>query len=100
MGIPSYFSYIVKNHPEIIQMFVSGEFPIDNLYMDCNSIIYDCYHLLSEDELEEGYELITYQEHKLLKNTENRKLYYLDDKGKKGKYAGKESSKGKIKLKE
>tara|TARA_B100001093_G_scaffold476108_1_gene502205 strand:- start:91 stop:1164 length:1074 start_codon:yes stop_codon:yes gene_type:complete len=50
MGIPSYFSYIVKNHPEIIQMFVSGEFPIDNLYMDCNSIIYDCYHLLSEDE--------------------------------------------------
>ena len=57
-------------------------------------------NLLSEDELEEGYELITYQEHKLLKNTENRKLYYLDDKGKKGKYAGKESSKGKIKLKE
>ena len=34
-------------------------------------------NLLSEDELEEGYELITYQEHKLLKNTENRKLYYL-----------------------
>jgi len=50
MGIPSYFSYIVKNHPEIIQKFFSNEIHIDNLYMDCNSIIYDCYHMLSEEE--------------------------------------------------
>lgn len=70
------------------------------LYLSKNKKSEENKILLSEDELEEGYELITYQEHKLLKNTENRKLYYLDDKGKKGKYAGKESSKGKIKLKE
>ena len=50
MGIPSYFSYIVKNHPEIIRRFSkelqhdSDEFTINNLYLDCNSIIYDAVH--------------------------------------------------------
>ena len=42
MGIPSYFSYIVKNHPEILKQFSSkNKFRVNNLYMDCNSIIYD-----------------------------------------------------------
>lgn len=41
MGIPSYFSYIVKNHPEIIKRFAVGGFQVHNLYLDCNSIIYD-----------------------------------------------------------
>jgi len=43
MGIPSYFSYIVKNHPDILKRFLktNGEKPIDHLFMDCNSIIYD-----------------------------------------------------------
>ena len=50
MGIPSYFSYIVKNHPEIIQKFIKGEVSIDNLYIDANSIIYDSYHSLNVNE--------------------------------------------------
>ena len=47
MGIPSYFSYIVKNHREIIKKFYKKKenekegMVIDNLYLDCNSIIYD-----------------------------------------------------------
>jgi 5'-3' exonuclease len=41
MGIPSYFSYIVKNHPSLIKKFVSNQMAINNLYLDCNSIIYD-----------------------------------------------------------
>jgi 5'-3' exonuclease len=41
MGIPSYFSYIVKNHVEIIRKYVKSSMTIDNLYLDCNSIIYD-----------------------------------------------------------
>ena len=41
MGIPSYFSYIVKNHPEILKQFSLNKFRVNNLYMDCNSIIYD-----------------------------------------------------------
>ena len=42
MGIPSYFSHIVKNHADIIQKLCKFEKNIDNLYLDSNSIIYDC----------------------------------------------------------
>ena len=41
MGIPSYFSYIVKNHRNIIKVFNKKTFQINNLYLDCNSIVYD-----------------------------------------------------------
>jgi len=45
MGIPSYFSYIVRNHRSIIKKLDSKNFPkINNLYLDCNSFIYDAYH--------------------------------------------------------
>ncbi len=44
MGIPSYFSYIVKNHANIIRKLSSNTIHIDNLYLDCNSIIYDIVH--------------------------------------------------------
>ena len=49
MGIPSYFSYIIKNYPNIIRKFVNCE-QFQHLFMDCNSIIYDSYY-----ELEEKY---------------------------------------------
>ena len=51
-----------------------------------------------DDSVEEGYKLIEHEDLKLLKNLETRKLYFIVN-GKKGKYAGKESKKGKIKLK-
>jgi 5'-3' exonuclease len=41
MGIPSYFSYIVKNHLNIINKFIDTNLIINNLYIDSNSIIYD-----------------------------------------------------------
>lgn len=37
MGIPSYFSHLLKSHRQIVVSAAS----IDVLYMDCNSIIYD-----------------------------------------------------------
>lgn len=49
MGIPSYFSYIVKNHPEIIKRFIQNEMSVANLYLDCNSIIYDAFHTLNSE---------------------------------------------------
>ena len=40
MGIPVYFSHIAKKHARILQKW-SPSLRIDNLYMDCNSIIYN-----------------------------------------------------------
>lgn len=37
MGIPSYFSYLLRKHPYIITALQTA----DNLYLDSNSIIYD-----------------------------------------------------------
>ena len=41
MGIPSYFSHIVKSHREILTKYDQNRMAIHNLYMDCNSLIYD-----------------------------------------------------------
>ena len=44
MGIPSYFSYIIKNYSNIIRsckQIVDEQVCFQYLYMDCNSIIYD-----------------------------------------------------------
>ena len=40
MGIPAYFSHIIKNHSKCIYKH-NNSFRFDNLYLDCNSIIYD-----------------------------------------------------------
>ena len=39
MGIPSYFSFLIKNHSNIVKLDLNIN--IDNLYLDSNSIIYD-----------------------------------------------------------
>ena len=52
MGIPSYFSYIIKNYPNIIrnmEYFKTNE-GFEHLFMDCNSIIYDAVNILLNDE--------------------------------------------------
>jgi 5'-3' exoribonuclease 1 len=53
MGIPCYFSYIVKNHPEIIKKYFNSSFIVSNFYLDCNSIIYDAYANLEPTILNE-----------------------------------------------
>ena len=57
MGIPSYFSHIVKSHRHILKKF-NHDIKVNNLYIDCNSIIYDVVHnlnipKLNEDETDE-----------------------------------------------
>lgn len=54
MGIPSYFSYIVKNHTSIIKKYVKDVINVDNLYLDCNSIVYDVYNKIQFDKLTES----------------------------------------------
>ena len=56
MGIPSFFSYIVRNHIEIIQKLQKKD-QIHNLYLDCNSIVYDVYSKLMATELNESITL-------------------------------------------
>lgn len=51
MGIPSYFSYIVKNHPDVIKKYIKNSLKVDNLYLDCNSIIYDAYAKMNAENL-------------------------------------------------
>jgi len=50
MGIPSYFSYIIKNYPNIIRKDGTCE-PFDHLFMDCNSIVYDAYYSIEKKHL-------------------------------------------------
>lgn len=47
MGIPSYFSQLVKSHPTILRRISTHPMSVDNLYMDCNSAIYDAYYSLA-----------------------------------------------------
>jgi 5'-3' exonuclease len=44
MGIPSYFSYIIRNHMKVLKPFPNFKQgnTVHNFYMDCNSVIYDC----------------------------------------------------------
>ena len=41
MGIPYYFSYLIKNHSLIISKLEFLNNNIHNLFLDCNSLIYD-----------------------------------------------------------
>ena len=55
MGIPSYFSYIIKNYSNIIrnlEFFINNKFSFHHLYMDCNSIIYDSVRLVENANIE------------------------------------------------
>ena len=51
MGIPSYFSSIVRNYKKIINnhQFHKINTPCHCLFMDCNSIIYDAFHALNKE---------------------------------------------------
>ena len=51
MGIPKYFSFIIKNYPNIIKnldFFNEDGNKIHTLFLDSNSIIYDCVHKLDQ----------------------------------------------------
>ena len=44
MGIPGIFSHIVKNYSRVLKKLTRNTIPVNNLYLDCNSIIYDAVH--------------------------------------------------------
>ena len=58
MGIPSYFSHLVKNHSEILKTIDNLNKNIHNFYLDSNSIIYDCVRSIPrlENETDNDFE--------------------------------------------
>jgi 5'-3' exoribonuclease 1 len=53
MGIPAYFSFIVKKHSCIIKKVRKNTIQVNNLYLDCNSIIYDAVHAIDFSKLDD-----------------------------------------------
>lgn len=49
MGIPSYFSHVVKQHRRIVKKYDRNHMRVHNLYMDCNSLVYDAVRELEEN---------------------------------------------------
>ena len=59
MGIPAYFSYIIKNYPNILQK-INKDFIVDNLFLDSNSIIYDSFRDIEYENDVNDYEKKNY----------------------------------------
>jgi 5'-3' exonuclease len=73
MGIPAYFSSIIKRYPCIIKKYNSSII-VNQLFMDCNSIIYDCFHNIAKENNDKSQNEIE----KVLINNVIKKLdYYL-----------------------
>jgi 5'-3' exoribonuclease 1 len=64
MGIPSYFSHIIRNYSNIIRAWKDfTNRPFDILFMDCNSIIYDAVHSLPySEETKDEFESLVIQQ--------------------------------------
>ena len=56
MGIPSYFSHIVKKYKHIVESMENQDIQYDNLYMDSNSIIYDMLHTMESMQGDDDFE--------------------------------------------
>ena len=56
MGIPSYFSYVVKNHSRIIKRL--QDIKCNQLYIDANSLIYEVVHETQDNIYEKVYQKI------------------------------------------
>ena len=79
MGIPSYFNFILKNHRTIVKekKFIR----CDDLFVDANSLIYDCIHELKQvDHYEVVYAMVFEKMMKLIETLKpTRKTYFCFD---------------------
>jgi len=53
MGVPSFFAYLIKNHSNTLRKLSSNPIKVDNLYLDCNSIIYDAFYKMDTTTMTE-----------------------------------------------
>ena len=79
MGIPSYFNFILKHHPTIVKSLKTVH--CDYLFVDANSLIYDCIHELKEvNSYDEVYSMV-YNKMIALKEQlkpRNKTYFYFD----------------------
>jgi 5'-3' exoribonuclease 1 len=77
MGIPSYFSHIVKKHRNIFKKVSKETTKIDNLYLDCNSIIYEAVHMAQTDKAHSKINNFSTFEKLLIKMVCEKLDYYI-----------------------
>ena len=73
MGIPAYFSTIIKRYPTIIKKYKTATV-VNQLFVDCNSIIYDSFNKLSVSH--DLYSHTTF-ENELINNVIEQLDYYI-----------------------
>jgi len=54
MGIPAYFSFIIKNHSSIVKKLNKNFLKVNNFYLDANSIIYDAVRNIDFSNLDDS----------------------------------------------
>jgi len=74
MGIPSYFSHIVKNHRNIIKK-IKRKTEVHYFFLDSNSIVYDC---LNKMDIKYDSSKHNDYENKLIENTIKKIQEYID----------------------
>jgi len=75
MGIPSYYSYLIKNYNKLLKNLNSFNKNVDNFYLDSNSIIYDCLNKdINEDDL---IKEVCIKIDEYIKNINPKKLVYI-----------------------
>ena len=74
MGIPSYFSYIIKNYTNIIRKRIES---VDHLLMDCNSIVYDAYHEIEQKYKTKPFDVTTIED-KIIQRTIHKIIEYIE----------------------
>ena len=79
MGIPVYLSYIIKQHPDIVQEIGSIEDHIQDLFIDANSIIYDAVHQGATTDTEVYDGVARLLEELCSKVQPTRKMYVMFD---------------------
>ena len=61
MGIPSYFSQLVRNYSEVIKQYENLNKKVNHFYLDCNSIVYDSVRQIEIFENQQEFEKLLIQ---------------------------------------